>query len=141
MRKTLKLLALSLGVAVLVGALGIGAAFAADPTPTPSTNYHSVFVSKLAQALGVDQSKVDPALTQARDATIDQAVKDGQITQQQADWMKQRLQQAQAAGFGPGYGGPFGGPWGGPRGGRFGGAYGAPFGGPWQTAPTPTPTY
>jgi len=138
MRKTTKFIALSLGVAVLVGILGIGVAFAADPTPTPSANYHSVFVNKLASALGVDPSKIDPAIAQARDATIDQAVKDGRITQQQADWMKQRQQQMLQGGFGPGFGpGMMGG---GPRGGRFGGPFGGPWGAPWQTAPTPTPT-
>ena len=127
MRKTTKLLALSLGIVVLVGVLGIGAVFAATPTPTTSTNYHDVFVSKLAAALGIDeQQKVANALVTARDQTIDQAVTDGRITQQQADWMKQRQQQMQQGGFGPGYG----------HGMMGGGRWGGPWGAPSQTAPT-----
>ena len=127
MRNKTKLIVLSLGIAVLVGVLGIAVAFAADPTPTASASYHDVFVSKLAAALGIaDQQKVASALVTARDQTIDQAVKDGRITQQQADWMKQHQQQMQQGGFGPGMmgGGPM-------HGGRFGG----PWGGPSQTAP------
>jgi len=118
MRKTTKLIALSLGIAVLVGVLGIGVALAADPTPTASTNYHDVFVSKLAAALGIaDQQKVANAIVTARNQTIDEAVKNGQITQQQADWMKQHQQQMHQGGFGPDmmgggpmHGGPIGGP-------------------------------
>ena len=132
MRKTTKLIALSLGIAVLVGVLGIGAAFAATPTPTASSNYHDVFVSKLAAALGItDQEKVANALMTARDQAIDQAVTDGRITQQQADWMKQHKQQMQQGGFGPGMmdDGPM-------HGGRMGSAFGGPWGAPSQIAPS-----
>jgi len=128
MSKKIRLLLVSLGAVVLVGVLGIGAAFAADPTATPTTaaDYQKVFVSKLASALGItDEQKVANALTTARDQTIDQAVKDGQITQQQADWMKQRQQWAEQNGFGPGMMG----------GGHGGGRFGGPWGTPWQTAP------
>jgi len=125
MRKSLKMVSAILGVVLLVGVLGIGAAFAADPTPTTSTNYHDVFVGKVAKILGVDQEKVDSAFSQAQNEMVGEAVKEGRITQQQADWMKQRQQQMQQGGFGPGI---MGGKWGGRMGGRFGG--------PWQTAPT-----
>ena len=130
MSKTTKVFALSLGIVILVGVLGIGAAFASTPTPT-STNYHDVFVGKVAKILGLDQQKVDSAFTQAQNEMVDEAVKDGQMTQQQADWMKQRQQQMQQGGFGPGMMGV--GPMhGGPRGGQFGGPWGP------QSQATPT---
>jgi len=128
MRKHFKWLSLAVGVVMLVGALGIGTAFAADPTPTP-TDYFNAFMAKVAKTLGIDQQKLVDAVNQARSETIDEAVRDGRITQEQADWMKQCQEQG---GFGPGFaGGRFGGY------GRFG-ATGAPFGGPWaQPAPSP----
>lgn len=130
MSKRVRVLALVVGVIALVGILGVGAAFAADPTPTP-TNYYDTFVGKVAKILGVDQSKVESAINQARSEMIDDAVKAGRLSKEQGDWMKQRIQQAQQGGFGPGLGPGFG-----PRGGRFGG----PFGGPWQGTPPAAPS-
>ena len=84
--------------------------------------------------LGVDQKKLTDATTQAQNETIDQMLKDGSITQDQAKFMKDRAAWAQANGgpmsFGPG---GFGG---GPRfGGSFGESWGTP---PWAATPTPT---
>jgi len=124
MRKSFKVLSLAVGVVMLVGALGIGTAFAADPPATP-TDYFTAFMGKVAQNLGVDQQKLTDAFTKARSDMIDEAVKNGQITQAQADWMKQRQQQY---GFGPGFaGGPM--------------MHGRGWGAPWMWAqPTPAPT-
>ena len=128
MRKSVKILSVTLGVLLLLGILGVGAAFAQTPPPTTATDWQSAFVGKVAKILGVEEQKLTDAFTQARNETIDEAVKDGQMTQAQADWMKQRMGQAEQSGFG----GPMhGGTWGGRMGGRFGG--------PWAQ-PTPAPT-
>ena len=126
MSKRLKLVSIAFGVVLLLGVIGLGAAFADDPATSP-TNYHSVFLSKLASILGVDEQKVTDAYTQARTEMIDQAVKDGWITQDRANWMKENLAEN-------GFGGPGmrGGAWGGRMGGRFGGIP------PWAST-TPTP--
>jgi len=113
-----KLLSLVLAAIVLVVALGVGAAFAAPAAQitSPATDYHQVFLAKLAQILGVDQQKLETAMTQAQSQTLDQAVNDGRLSQQQADFMKQHPQQAQQGGapFGPGFGpGPMHGGFGG----------------------------
>ena len=133
MKRGFKVMAAVLGAAVLLGAVAVGAAFAADP-PTGTTNYGDVMWGKVAKILGVDQTKLTNAFTQARNETVDQMVKDGRITQDQAKFMKDRIAQFGANGpmgfgggamFGGRFGGPFGGPWGTP---------------PWGAAPTPSPS-
>ena len=99
MRKKYKVLTLTLGVVFLLGILGVGAIFAAAPEAAPG-DYHQVFVSKLAKILGVDEQKLAAGITQAQSETLDQAVKDGKLTKEQADTMKQHMQQG---GFGPGF--------------------------------------
>jgi hypothetical protein len=88
-----KLLA-GLGAVTLAGGLAVGTAFAADPTPTPNQNVQN-FISKLAQKLGKTDTEVQTAITQTESETIDQAVKDGKLTQAQADQMKTRMGKGQ----------------------------------------------
>ena len=123
MSKRIKVLVLVVGVIALLGILGTGVALAADP---PTTNYHDIFVGKVAKILGIDQSKLDKALNQARTEMIDEGVKAGTISKERADWMKQRSQQG---GFGPS---------GKPMDGRRGGRMGGPMGAPWQPTPAPS---
>lgn len=73
---------------------------------------------QLAEERGIDPIDVQEAMSEAREAALEQAVQDGVITQDQADWMLSRM----ASGYGPGmgggnYGGGFGG---GNRGGMMG---------------------
>jgi polyhydroxyalkanoate synthesis regulator phasin len=79
-----------------------------------------------AKRLGVTADKLRDALSAAQDAQIDQAVKDGKLTQKQADAIKARRKQS-----GHVLGGPLGGPGpGGPGMRRFGGPGGPGFRGP-----------
>jgi hypothetical protein len=136
MKRGFKVMAAALGAVLLLGAFAVGAAFAADPpatAPTTPTDYYNVFTGKVAKILGVDQKKLTDATTQARTETIDQMVKDGRITADQAKFMKDRMAQFGANGSPMGFGG---GPM---HGGRFGGTSGTT---PWGTPPwaaTPTP--
>lgn len=52
---------------------------------------------QIAEAQGVDLADVQAAMQTVRAEIIDQAVADGLLTQEQAEWMKTRM-----AGFGPG---------------------------------------
>ena len=71
---------------------------AAATTPTAASNgttkkaansqYADEFKKAFAAALGVDVSKLDSAYTGAVDQTVDQAVKDGKLTQAQGDKIK-----------------------------------------------------
>lgn len=95
---------IALGVVLLIGVLGIGVALAADP-PSKSTDYNQFYVSKLAKILGLEEQKVGDALVQARNEamneTLDEAVKAGRLTREQAEAMKQHIQQM-GPGMGPG---------------------------------------
>ncbi len=90
-------LLVGLGLVVLVGVLGIGIALAAGPTagPTPTSGMmdHQAFVAKVAQKLGVSEQKLNEAMGSAHTEMLDEAVKAGQITQQQADQMKKHMEQ------------------------------------------------
>ena len=68
---------------------------AASPSPSPSagtgTNYCSRFTGHVASNLGKSQSQVQKAISDAIGQTIDDAVKNGDLTQSQANAMKSRL--------------------------------------------------
>lgn len=62
------------------------------PTATPS----QTFLSRVAANLGVSETKLLEAITQARLQMIDEAVQQGWLTQQQAEFMKQQISASQA---------------------------------------------
>jgi polyhydroxyalkanoate synthesis regulator phasin len=91
--------------AVIIGVVAVQAAPSPTPSASGSKNYAQVFVDKLAGILGLTPAKTQDALKQAQLQTVDQMLKDGQITQAQADAMKARINAGQ--GLGP-IGGGFG---------------------------------
>jgi uncharacterized protein YidB (DUF937 family) len=115
------------GVAVVVTGAATGTPLlAASPSPSPSpgsgTNYCSRFSGHLASNLGKSQSQVQKAISDAINQTIDDAVKNGNLTQSQANSIKARAGSStngaqcaglrglpgvigRAGGFGPGFGG------------------------------------
>ncbi|MBI2908007.1 MAG: hypothetical protein HYX92_10170 [Chloroflexi bacterium] len=123
MRESLKVLSIAVGTLALLGLIGAGVVLAADPTPTPTgTSFQNVLLGKVAKILGIDKQKLTDAFTQAWKELLDEAVRNGQMTQQQADWIMQRQQQFIQNG--PGFGPPVAGP-------RFGPGVGGPRFGPW----------
>jgi len=79
---------------------------------------------EIAEAQGFSAEEFASLMTEARSEALEQAVAEGTITQEQADWMIQRMAQRQAYGYGPGSSactgsGPTGSPRGGARGGRW----------------------
>ena len=89
-----KRLIVTAGVAGAIGAAGIGTT-AIAATSSGSTNYPPI-VQKIASTFGLDPAKVDNVFKQQRQdnqqnrqaklkSTLDQAVKDGKITQSQED--------------------------------------------------------
>jgi hypothetical protein len=106
------------------------------------------FVAELAKALGKSESDVRKALQAAQkerfDARLDQAVKDGRLTQEQADRIKKRFEDGKpflfrGRGRGPGHFG-FRGHLRGPGPGVEGGPPPGPVGpGGFDTAPAPPP--
>ena len=66
---------------------------AATPSPSPSTGqaYCDRFTGHVASNLGKTQSQVQKAIADAIGQTLNDAVKNGDLTQQQADAIKSRL--------------------------------------------------
>jgi len=119
------LVATSAAVAVAAGGAAAIAATVKDDRKAAET----AVLADAAKRLNVQPSELKDALAKAQDAQIDQAVKDGKLTQAQADEIKKRrAEQGTVLGLG-GRGGPHGGGrgFGGPGGPGFGGR-GALFG-------------
>ncbi len=81
------------GIVVLLGA---GAVMAQSATGNGSG---STFLDRVAQKLGIDTPKLQQAITDTRNEDVDTAVQNGDLTQKQADALKQRIQDM------PGFGG------------------------------------
>src|SRR6202162_4117169 len=82
--------------AVIVGVAAVEAA--PSPSPTTSKNYAQVFVDKLAGILHLTPTQTTDALKQAQLHTVDQMLKERQITHPQADAMKARINAGQGLG-------------------------------------------
>jgi hypothetical protein len=118
-----------IAVAAAVGVLaagGAGGAIAATKAKDDPKKVEDSILSTAAKKLGVTTEQLRDALSSAEDAQLDQAVKDGKLTQAQADAIKKhRAERGTVLGF---PGGPPGrhrgfGP-GGPGGPRGGGIFG-----------------
>lgn len=106
------------GVAV-IATIGVGAVMA----QTPGAGTGTSFLDRVAQKLGITTPALTNAIKSARTDQIDQAVANGQMTQQQADALKQKLN-ASPNGGAFGFGGGFGGHMRGRGGPGMGGAFG-----------------
>jgi hypothetical protein len=103
---------------VLAAGAGGGAAIAASGGDDRSKAEQSI-LDDAAKRLNVTPEALRSALGAAEDGQLDQAVKDGKLTQEQADAIKARRAKDGHVLGGPGVGGPGGGPGG--RGGPGGG--------------------
>lgn len=113
-----------LALTALVSQSSASAAPAAQTQNTPGTTqttpatgnnandtYRQQFIQNFASQLGVNADKLNSSFTAAVNATVDQAVKDGKLTQDQADKIKARAANGlniNPVGQGRGKGGPKG---------------------------------
>jgi uncharacterized protein (DUF433 family) len=118
-----RIAALALAGGLLAGSTG--AAIAAV-TKDDGKKTEQAILDDAAKRLNVSPEKLRDALSAAQDAQIDQAVKDGTLTQKQADAMKARRKQSGRVLGGPG-GGPPGFRGNGPGSGMHNGARGMIF--------------
>ena len=90
------------GVATLVAILGLAAfgavAYAQDEEASPF-DFRAKFREALAGALGVSVEEYDAAVDQAQDQVVDEALAEGWLTEEQAELMKWRMDQAPGAGM------------------------------------------
>jgi ribosomal protein S20 len=93
---------LALGALMAALAVGAGAALAATRAADNG------FLAGVAERLGISEEKLQNAIRDESLAQIDQAVKDGKLTQEQADRLKERVRSGQElgplGGFGRGFG-------------------------------------
>lgn len=114
------------GIAALVAILGavvVGAVVMAQEPEDGEAfpfNFRERLHEAIASVLGIEAAEYDAAVEQARERVLGEAVDEGWLTEEQAEWMRERAQQ----GFGRGMHGGFRGM----RGGAFG--PGAHMGGP-----------
>jgi len=59
-------------------------------------------MGSIAQAQGLSDEEIAKLMVDTRAKALEKAVADGVLTQEQADWMSQRMQQMKDAGFGLG---------------------------------------
>jgi polyhydroxyalkanoate synthesis regulator phasin len=107
MRKPTLRRAAALAAAGLALAAGGGAAVAA----TQSGDDRDAFLGDVAKRLGVQRSALEDAIEDASKARVDAAVKDGRLTEEQADEIKKRIESGDGpvlGGPGPGFGFGFG---------------------------------
>jgi polyhydroxyalkanoate synthesis regulator phasin len=93
-RRVKLVVALIVAFAVLGGGLFSAVAFAQTPTPpADQSSPGDVFWTTLADKLGVSVDKAKSAFRDAAKAVVAQAVKNGKLTQAQADKLDQRIDQ------------------------------------------------
>jgi hypothetical protein len=100
--------------AVLAAGAGGGAAIAASGGDDDRQKTEQSIIADAAKRLNVTPDALRAALGAAEDSQLDQAVKDGKLTQEQADAVKAHRAKDGTVLGGPGVGGPHGGPGGHP---------------------------
>ena len=103
--------ALVVGIALgaLLGPAVLGTVSAQTPPTTtqavgPLSSLRNLFLDKLAAALHIQRPTLDSAIKDAGTSTADEAVKQGKLSQSQADRLKQRIQNGNFGGFWGGLG-------------------------------------
>lgn len=117
--------AIAFAGALAVAVVGAGVVMAQTP---PSGGTGTSFLDRVAQKLGIDTPKLQTAIKDARTDQIDQSVANGDLTQKQADALKNKIANSPD---GLGFGGPGGrgfGPGEFGKGGPLGFAFGLGFG-------------
>ncbi len=98
-RRNLLAGAIAVVVALIIGFVAVQAASPA-PNSKARADYGQVFIDKLAGILHLNHNQTADALKKAGDQTVDQMVKDGKLTQAQADRIESRIDAGRGFGFG-----------------------------------------
>ncbi len=89
------LLAVALAAMVLVGSLGALAVASAQDESSSVFSFGGTFLEKLAQRLGIGRDQLVQAMRDAANDTIDEALQQGRITQDQAQRLRDRVAQTE----------------------------------------------
>lgn len=107
MHRWIKVLGITLAVAVLVSAVGTSLVLAADPKPSTNPTPNTItdpLLTKVAARLKITVDQLKTAITDARSDVLNDLVAQGKITEQQKQLMQERQQARTNSnfGFGPG---------------------------------------
>lgn len=106
MRRRILIWLSSMGLVIALGAMLLGGAALAQDDST--TTLGDSFFERLAAKLGITSDELETAVREAGSETIDEALANGEITQEQADALQERLDSASGyetlRGFGRGHG-------------------------------------
>ncbi|MBI2953173.1 MAG: hypothetical protein HYY30_02590 [Chloroflexi bacterium] len=93
MSKHAKILIGLIAIGLLASMAAVSVASADEPPATraASNNFYSIFIDKLANILGKTPEETRGAITQAQKDVVADALKQGKITQQQADRANERI--------------------------------------------------
>lgn len=105
MNKNFKIALASIALVSAPVAVGVVSAQTGTTATAQATNYANVFLGKLASALGVSADKLTAGLKTAGNATIDEALKNQDITKTQADRLRQEVADGHYVFLGRGLGG------------------------------------
>ena len=104
-----RLLFVAAAIAVLGALLLVGNVLAQTPTPTTGNtdfNFADRFLTHLAQSLGIDKSQLVDQMKTAAKTTVDDATQQGTLTEEQANRLKDRIDQASPERFAGSFFGP-----------------------------------
>lgn len=73
-----------------------------DPADIEARIKKGETMGQIAEEAGLSAEDFSSLMFEARQAALEQAVADGVISEEQADWMIQRFEEKQSGGFGPG---------------------------------------
>lgn len=96
--------ALALSVALAGGGVALSQVDKGGSSGRKTKQFENAFKASLARELGVSEATLDAALKAAKLKTIDDAVKAGVLTAEQAAQLKERISSGELGGFGLGLG-------------------------------------
>lgn len=97
MTTTQKIALGSVGALAFFAVAGAGAFVSAQATTTTASS----FMDRVAQIAGIDSQKLKDSFKQASKEQVEQKLKDGEITQEQAERIKEKIDSGE--GYGPGF--------------------------------------
>mgnify|MGYP001556263311 FL=1 len=88
------------GIATIVAILGVAvlgaAAYAQDDEGSPF-DFGARFREAVAKTLGISVDEYDAAVKEAHEQVLDEAVSEGKLTEEQAERLRERMEQAPGA--------------------------------------------
>ncbi len=90
-RNVAVVMAVLLGLGLVGVAAGFGGRWTASAADEERPDMHTVYMAALAERLGVEAEELEQIMVDARAQVIDELLAAGAISEEQAQWMKDRM--------------------------------------------------